>query len=218
MSNFITMVNRIADDLTRDDLQPQIKQAINDAIKTWEGQRFGFNEVRYSLPTVPGQEYYGLSEPGGGGRVLEIDSITITVNNAPYPLTPRTQQWMDREQSLPSIYTGQPDSYAIYADQLRLFPVPDNAGPGGGGSYDLTLSTLAQLGPSPLVGDEDTNAWMTDGEQLIRAQALRNLYRFPLRDADGRAMAEDMINEAMWNLKRKMAAKAYTGTIRPWCL
>lgn len=217
MSNFIAMVNRIADDLTRDDLQPQIKQAINDAIKTWEGERFGFNEVRYTLQTIPGQEYYGLSEGNNQGRVMEIDNITITVNNAPYPLTPRTQQWMDREQSLPSIYTGQPDSYAIYADQLRLFPVPDNAGPNDG-SYEMVLSTLAQLGPSPLVGDEDTNAWMTDGEQLIRAQALRNLYRFPLRDADGRAMAEDMITEAQWNLKRKMAAKAYTGTIRPWSL
>ncbi len=217
MSDFITMVNRIANDLTRDDLTAEIKQAINDAIKTWEGERFGFNEVRYSLPTVPGQEYYGLSEPSGGGRVLEIDSITITVNNEPYPLTPRTQQWFDRNQSLPTVYTGQPDSYAIYADQLRLFPVPDSAGPNNG-SYDLTLSTLAQLGPSPLVNDTDTNAWMTDGEQLIRAQALRNLYRFPLRDADGRALAEDMINEAMWHLKRKMAAKAYTGTIRPWCL
>ena len=134
----------------------------------------------------------------------------------PYSST-RTQQWFDRNQSLPTVYTGQPDSYAIYADQLRLFPIPDSAGPNNG-SYDLTLSTLAQLGPSPLVNDTDTNAWMTEGEQLIRAQALRNLYRFPLRDADGRALAEDMINEAMWHLKRKMAAKAYTGTIRPWCL
>src|SRR5690606_29365222 len=186
MSDLITMVNRIANDLTRDDLTAEIKQAINDAIKTWEGERFGFNEVRYSLPTVPGQEYYGLSEPSGGGRVLEIDSITITVNNAPYPLTPRTQQWMDENQSLPTVYTGQPDSYAIYAGQLRLFPVPDSAGPNNG-SYDLTLSTLAQLGPSPLVHDTDTNAWMTEGEQLIRAQALRNLYRFPLRGAHGRA-------------------------------
>src|SRR5690606_3266237 len=218
MSDFITMVNRIANDLTRDDLTAEIKQAINDAIKTWEGERFGFNEVRYSLMTVPGQEYYGLSEAGGQGRIMEIDSITITVNDWPSRLIPRTHQWMDDHQVLPNQYLGQPDSYAVYADQLRLFPIPDSAGPHPGGSYELIISALAQLGPSPLVNDTDTNAWMTEGEQLIRAQALRNLYRFPLRDADGRALAEDMINEAMWNLKRKMAAKAYTGTIRPWCL
>src|SRR5690606_2824491 len=145
-------------------------------------------EVRYSLPTVPGQEYYGLSEPSGGGRVLEIDSITITVNNAPYPLTPRTQQWMDENQSLPTQYTDQPERYAIFADQLSQLPIPDSAGPNNG-SYDLTLSTLAQLGPSPLVNDTVTNPWMTEGEQLIRAQPLRNLYLFALRDADGRTLA-----------------------------
>src|SRR5262245_472078 len=214
MTTFIIMQNRIADELVRDDLSSQIKNAINQAITTWEGERFLFNEARYLINTINGTEYYALNAPtlltsagaavGTGEMVLEIDSITCTVNNMPYPLTGRTQQWFDLYTSLPTIYKGQPDSYAIFGNQLRLFPIPDKA-------YPLNISALARLAPTPLSADSDTNAWMTEGEPLIRHQSKMIIYRDVVRDADGRAAAAEGIQEAEWQLKRKMAAKAYTG-------
>lgn len=226
MTTFSAMQTRIADDITRSDLTTQIANAINDAIKTWEGVRFAFNEKRYLIRTVPSQEYYDLSGSGllnfdasvtdTGEMVLEIDSITNTVSNFPYPLRERTQQWFDRYQSLPSQYTGQPDSYGIYGNQLRLFPIPDGSGPEVDGAYNIRISALARLGPNPLGEADDTNAWMTEGEILIRNQALVSLYRHPLKDAESKAVAQEAVDEQFLSLTRKRDAKAGTGTISPW--
>jgi len=215
------MQNRVADELMRDDLATQIQKAINSAITTWEGIRLGFNEKRYLINTVADQEYYDAVTPTllesdataveTGETVLELDSITATVNNMQYPLTPRTQAWFDRNTAPASVYTGQPDSYTWFANQLRLYPIPDNV-------YPLKLSALARLGPNPLSADNDTNLWMTEGEALIRQQSKLVIYRDIVRDPDGRAAAAEGVSEAQWNLERKMAGKLYTGTQRPWSL
>jgi len=223
MTTFIIMQNRIATEIVRDDLAEQIKNAINDAIVTWEGVRFAFNERRYLINTVADQEYYDLVEPTllfhdgstleTNERVLEVDSIRITVNNSYYPLTPRTQQWFDRNSGPASQYTGQPDSYGIYSTQLRLFPIPD-------GVYALEIAGLARLGPHPLVNDVDTNNWTIGvaASALIRAQAKLLIYRDIVRDPDGRATAAEAVSEAQWQLERKGTAQTMTGTQRAWDL
>ena len=217
MTTLGVMRTNIINDTLRDDLtQAQLNKAINDAIKVWEGQRFWFNEKRYLLDTVPGQEYYGIAT-ADGEEILEIDSITITVGESPYPLTPRTQQWFDTYQSPPQTYTGQPDSYGIFGNQLRLYPIPDSAGPNAG-SYIITLSALARLGPNPLSDANHSNAWMTEGETLIREQAKMMIYRNLLRDEVGVKLCKDAIVEAQWALDRKTSAKTMIGTVKPWSL
>lgn len=217
MSTLGVMRTSIINETLRDDLtQEQLNKAINDAIKVWEATRFTFNEKRYLLDTAQGQEYYGITA-ADGEEIMEIDSITILVSNVPYPLTPRTQQWFDTYQSPAQVYMGQPDSYGIYGNQLRLFPIPDGGG-SNAGSYRITISALARLGPNPLKNANDTNAWMTEGETLIREQAKLILYRNLLRDETGVALCKDAIAEALPPLKRKMTAKASVGTIRPWNL
>lgn len=221
MTSFIVMQNRIVSDIVRDDLVQQVKDHINDAIAQWEGERFNFNERRYLISTVASQEYYALIAPTlltfqgaavpTGETVLEFDSITATINNMPYRLTPRTQQWFDDYQALPSQYIGQPDSYAIFNDQIRLFPIPDNV-------YPLNISCLARLGPNPLTADGDTNSWMTEGAKLIREQAKMTLCRDVLGDSQGKTNASEAVVETQWSLKRKMAAKVFTGTQRAWNL
>jgi hypothetical protein len=218
------MQARIADDLVRDDLAAQIRNAINDAIELQEGERFKFNEKRSRLFTVTGQEYYDLTSPtlltsagaavGTGETILELDDITCTVNNWPYRLCPRTQQHINEWQS--SSYQGQPADYALYGQQLRIWPVPDQA-------YPLDLNGLARLAPNPLSADSDTNAWMMDGASIIRAQAKILLYRDILRDDVGVTLATQQLVEAGGNpnpgsAKRKMAAQAYTGRMKAWNL
>jgi hypothetical protein len=216
------MQTRIADEIVRDDLASQIRNAINDAIKTWEGVRFTFNERRYLINTVAGTEYYDLTDTnvlrfedgssvGTGGTLLEIDDIRITVNNAWYPLTPRTDAWFTRYAAPASQFTGQPDSYGVFGNVLRLFPIPNS-------SYPLNLTGLGRLGPNPLSADADSNAWMIEGEQLTRAQAKYLIYRDIVRDQEGKALASEAIQEAQWQLERKAAARTYTGTQRAWTL
>jgi len=211
------MKTRIADETLRDDLSSQIENAIRSAIKIWAPTRFHFNEKRYSLATVASTEYYAMSDLTNtdgsalstGETLLEIDSFTLTYSNQPYPLSEQTQQWLDREQSLATQYTGQPSCYGIFADKIRLHPIPDQ-------TYDCVISGLAQLGT--LSAGTDTNAWMTEGEDLIRAQAKLLLYRDVLRDEKGVATAVAALGEALDPLKRRMAAKVVTGRIAPWVL
>lgn len=221
MSTFLAMQTRIIDDTLRDDLQNQIKNAINDAIDLQEGERYKFNERRYRILTVASQEYYDLTTPtlldkdgaATTDTLLELDDITCTVNDWPYPLTPRTQQHVNMWQS--TTYQGQPADYTIYGGQLRLWPIPDQ-------EYRLDLMGLARLGPRPLSNDNDTNAWMTDGAGIIRGTAKMLLYD-KLRDEAGVAEAVREIvrfggNPEPASAKRKMAAQAFTGRIRPWSL
>lgn len=219
MTTYGVMKSTIADEIVRDDLSTQIGRAVINAIKQWEVTRFHFNEKRYRILTVAGQEYYDLITPtlltssggavGTGETLIELDSITCTISagQKPYPLTERTQQWMDDNQS--SSYQGQPDSYGFFGDQLRIYPIPN-------GVFTLNLSTLARL--ATLSADADTNAWMTDGEVLIREHAKMILYRDVLRDPDGETNASKAVVEAEWALKRRMAAKVATGTMRAWRL
>jgi hypothetical protein len=221
MTTYLVMQTRIADELVRDDLAGQIRNAINDAIKTWEGIRLTFNERKYLLNTINGTEYYDLAGPtltlfdgsavGTGEKILELDDVRATVNNFWYPLTPRTQQWFTRNSAPAVVYRGQPDSYTIFNDQLRLFPIPAAA-------YPINLDGLARLSPAPLSADNDTNAWMVEGEALIRQQAKYIIYRDIVRDAEGKANASEGIQEAQYQLERKAGGKLYTGTQRAWSL
>jgi hypothetical protein len=220
MTTYLIMQNRIADELVRDDLSTQIQRAINDAIKTWEGIRLKFNERRYLINTVADTEFYEFTAPtlllkdgsavDTGETILELDSVTCTVNNFPYPLNERTEGWFARNAT--STYTGQPDSYGIYENQLRIFPVPDAV-------YPINLAAgLARLGPNPLTADGDTNGWMTEGEPLTRQQAKLIIYRDTLRDQIGVQNASSGIQEAQWMLERKATAQNMTGVQRPWNL
>jgi len=217
MSTLGAMKTRIADETLRDDLSSQIENAIRSAIKIWAPTRFHFNEKRYSLATVASTEYYAMSDLTNtdgsalstGETLLEIDSFTLTYSNQPYPLSEQTQQWLDREQSLATQYTGQPSCYGIFADKIRLHPIPDQV-------YACTISGLAQLGT--LANDNASNAWMTDGEALIRNQAKIIIYRDIVRDAEGMQLAMAALAEALDPLRRRMAAKVMTGKITPWVM
>ena len=136
-------------------------------------------------------------------------AITCTITNMPYPLTPRTQQWFDRYASLPTQYKGTPDSYGIYGNQLRLYPVPNLV-------YPINISALARLGPNPVAGDTDSNDWFIEGEMLIREQAKVMLFRFPLKDQDGMSLAQGAADNAYSSLKQKMGAKLGVGLMGSW--
>lgn len=215
MTTLGVMKTRIADEIVRDDLASQTALAITSAIQELEGERFAWNEKRYLLYTVAGQEFYDLTSTtmtnidgsalGTGETLLEIDSIILTYNNAPYTLTPRTHPWMDRWGG--TTLRGMPVDYGMFGDQIRFYPIPDRV-------YTLTLSGLARLGA--LSADSDTNGWMTYGEAVTRHTAKGLLYRDVVRDAEGAQLAAAAAAAATAAAKRKLAAKAMTGRIRPW--
>lgn len=216
MTTFATLKSRIADDLRRSDLTSQINSAVLDAVKRWEGERFWFNEHRFRLPTVAGTEEYAIpgtltntdeSALDTHTDLLEIDDVRMLDGNDYVRLRERTEQWINEEQAPAAQYTGTPAWYGIYGNKFRLSPVPDAV-------YVITISGLARL--APLSADEDTNAWTTEAEALIRHQALCELYRVVLRDTDGFALAQGGVQDALALLSRKSSGKLMTGRITAW--
>jgi hypothetical protein len=71
---------------------------------------------------------------------------------------------MDAAQS--GATTNAPTHFAYFKQQIRLYPIPDAV-------YTVGLSYIYRF--TTLSADGDTNAWMTDGEEVIRQSAKRRL-------------------------------------------
>ena len=83
MSTLADMKARIANEVSRSDLDDMIALAISDAIDTYYDKRFFFNESREIVfDTVPGQEFYDKSDEPNIPDLLAIDYVKITVDNA----------------------------------------------------------------------------------------------------------------------------------------
>jgi len=216
------MYNRIADELWgRTDLlanatnmaTPPIQLAIQDAIKQWERERWYFNEIRTTsaFATVAAQEFYTSSDSAFIGTLAHIDKMSITVSGNRLYLEPRTIEYME-DISMNPLNTGQPIDYSYYAEAIRFYPIPDAA-------YNVNVMYTKRF--AELVNSGDTNAWMSDGEELIRLTAKMILYRDELRDVEGVANMERAIwgapgiPGAYTKLKAETARRVATSRIKP---
>lgn len=225
MTTYGVMKTRIADEIVRDDLASQMANAIQTALTLWENERFWFNERRFKLPLVAGQQFYPLSALldiagaalNAGETLIEVDDIVLMDGTNPYTLDEHTHQSINNSVELPidatsitTAYRGRPLWWAWYEDQLRFSPIPDVS------TYYCIISGLCRL--KTLSADNDTNAWMTSGEALIRNQAKLILYRDVTRDEAGAQAAQIALGEALAPLKRRTMARLNTGRIAPWVL
>lgn len=184
MSTFKIMTDRIMAELRRSNLAPEVRNAINDAITEGARTRFYFNEMHTSFATVPGTEYY--DDMG----LVELDDVWFFRNEV---LNGQKEQLVISNQLDANDYRvgnalgGELDGISRYGGKFRLRPVPSTV-------QTIYLDGYGKLSPAPLVEDEDTNAWMTEGELYIRALAKRNLFRDVIRDY-GEARVLDAIAE-----------------------
>ena len=185
MSTFGLMIDRIDDELDRGGtLTSQIEKAIKTAIAAYERRRFWFNEARsVTFNTVDGQEFYTGSDQSAIPTLLEIDRIKLTISGSDQIDLERVPySELEHDSSSLTVDEGQPTSYAYYGQSLRLYPIPDAA-------YAVRVSGVSEL--ATLSATTDTNAWMTDGEALIRCRAKRELLTHVIRDSESaREMAE----------------------------
>lgn len=202
MSDFITMVSRIAAELRRSNITDQIKNAVNDAIDEAAKTRFYFNEMRgVTFNTVPGTEYY--DDMG----IVEIDAIYYTQNSNRYSL------YLDNNLEAGNAgdgnaQSGPPDAYSRQGEQLRLYPIPNSILP-------VYLEGYGKLSPWPLVNDTDTNAWMTTGERYIRALAKSIVLKDVIRDYSEAAVLEAIADDQRDKLLSETTTRIGTGVLRP---
>jgi hypothetical protein len=189
---------RIADELARGDLAPQIALAIDDAITEAATSRFWFNEVRgLTFSTIAGQEFYGSEDIAA---LTEIDSLWITISGGRRNMREANTAEIDGLVQGSAI-SGEPYRYARYGGNLRFYPTPGQA-------YAVTVDGVSKL--SAFSGDDDSNAW-TDtaaGERLIRAIVKRNILSEIVQDFD-RAKIQGMLAE---KYKSDLLAQTYDRT------
>lgn len=204
MGTLLDLKNRIASDLTRDDLTSQIDGAVRDAIKFYERERFWFNQTRsLTFNTVPGQVAYGSAANTAIPTIIQIDHLFLPQGNSIYPL--------DRYEAADfeilengSTGGGRPIGFTYIDKEIRLWPVPNSI---------LTLRLHAHY-RLPYPDDGDTNAWTDDCEELIRSHAKMLLYLDLLEDNDGVSRMQNKIPVLLDFIRSETTGRMATGRIR----
>lgn len=213
MTNYITMINRISNEVggvpvaatTTSPTLAEIKAAILSAIAHYNAEDFYFLQSRAeTFNTVAGQEYYGSADHAGIPNIAHIDALTITVNSTLSQLDRRSFDYIDDRNSA-STTTGRPTDYCYYAKQIRLSPIPDAV-------YSIRIAGDIRL--AELSADADTNAWMTDGERLIRFRASYDLWANVLRDDAAAGIARRNEQEAWQALIMESNMRGTSGRIQ----
>lgn len=208
MSNLGRMVARIREDIDRgSSFDPRIKQAIVDAIRFYRTKRLGFNIKRARAVLTSGNELVSLPLDW-----LEADFLRLEDDGSREPMEEVTYDWMEDEGRNDDI-RGRPTKYAIQHRELRLYPIPDR-------SYTLVLSFQYDLqNVSISATDGETNAWMTEGEELIRKHAMSDLYVLyvdgPESITKGQLLRRECSDEILPVLESRAAREQSSGQIRP---
>ncbi len=203
MSTYGDMRERIEDELGRPDLSANIRSAIKSAIVHYESERFYFNQARAARDTETGVKYYGMPSD------FQIaHHITITVDDTRYALIPRQFNQLE-EMDVRDEYTSRPQYWAVYARQLRLYPVPDD-------EYRLEFAYTKNF--TELDEDSDSNAWTSDAEELIRARAKADVLENKIRGPEAfqeAALSRQRESMALARLRYETNAREATGIITP---
>lgn len=159
-----SMVTRIRTDINRGSAHDnRIRQAIIDAIRFYKATRFGWNQKRAETLLLEGDEFVDLPPDW-----IEVDLLTLEDANNRDPLNERTYDWIE-ERARSRDFQGRPTDYAIQNRQLRFYPTADQ-------SYSLVMSLLYELRDVSIsASDGVSNAWMSEGEELIRKHAMADL-------------------------------------------
>ena len=195
MTTYGEMKARIASELHRSDLTGYISSAVLSAIAFYESSRFFRGEKRGTFSTIAAQRFYGTTTASPGtlpDDVVEIDSITTTVNNRIYKLDQVSYEHLEDIDAGVTPLSGYPRLWAWYAEQIRLYPSPN-------AEYLMTMSYQHER--PVLSADADTNFWTEDGEELIRNRAKKDICMSVLYDGEKAQMCAAMESAALKSLK-----------------
>ena len=201
MSGYTDMQTRIADEIARSDLTSQIQLAILSAVKHYSKERWYFTETNTTFSTVAGTQTYALPTDF---KAMERVRLTYPTNSF-QDLTYRPFEYLGQITSI-STLTGPPQDYSIYAQQIWVYPIPDTV-------YTITEYYEQELASLSSSGD---NAWMVDGEELIRSRAKADVYENVIRDLpDDVSACRGREQEAYAALRGSSTTRTTQGRVLP---
>ncbi len=205
-NDYGSMVTRILTDINRGNAHAdRVKLAINAALRFYRANRFGWNQKRAETLIQSGDEFIDLPP-----EWLEVDQLVLEDDNNRDPLTERTYDWIE-ERLRTRNRSGRPTDYAIQNRQLRVYPPADR-------SYSLVMSLLYELQDVSLSSsDLASNAWMTEGEELIRKHAMADLFVMYIGGEEtqrGMTLRKDVSSRIVPALEMQAAREQSTGKIK----
>jgi hypothetical protein len=187
MTTYAIMQARIADEFINESITTaHIKNAIQSAISAYENTPLYFNQKISSFNTVNSQEYYSEIDYADIPNIVYFRAVNVDVNGSDKAIQPVDFNLIDKVQTGSDF--GVPNWYSYFAQKIRLYPIPNAV-------YSIRISYIAKF--AALVADSDSNAWMIDGEELIRQAAKRRLALDILHANDMAARCKVLEDEAM---------------------
>lgn len=181
-----------------------IARYIQDAIRHYSGKRWWWNEDQgASFNTADGTEYYAIPSPL---RVVDTVLVTTT-SNYPTTLRKRSNMWIEDRYVPGGTYKGPPSAWAMFEDQIRLYPIPDAVYAVKTQGYGITL---------PVSTSSDTTPWANEAYDLIKNRARMLIERDWLMNPDGFQIYSIAEQDALRALKSENASRTGGGKIRGW--
>lgn len=202
-------VERIREDINRGtDYDARIKRAIADAIRFYRSKRLGFNIKRAYAVLTSGNEYVSLPTDW-----IEADLLRLDKDDDREVMEEVTYDWIE-DENVAGDQRGRPMKYAIQHRTLRLYPIPDQ-------TYTLMFSFQYELKDvSVSASDNATNAWLEEGEELIRKHAMSDLYVLyidgPESIQKGQLLRTECSDYILPVLEAQAAREQSSGRIKAW--
>ena len=212
MSTLAETVTRILDDLSRpeDELGDMARREILSAIGYYESSRLTFNE-RILTATLSATSAFAFSALVANDPEVEdiwaIDDVKVLYSNRLIDVS--MLPWRDYFALTNNVMTTAnfPDFYSTFNRTLYVYPVL---------SANIVASIPAHVKLVTLDGvTYTTNAWLTEGEELIRSRACRMICQRKLDDFEKASMFKQLEDEAYKGMLADAATLQATGTLSP---
>ena len=102
---------------------------------------------------------------------------------------------------------GEPAYYSRYANGIQLYMPPDRI-------YPVYINGTTRF--APLVNDSDTNPYLDEGEQLIRALAKAYLLEDVIRDLQAADRQWTVATKVKKELLQESSGRSATNSTRPF--
>jgi len=212
MPTLAETVTRVLDDLSRpfDELGDIAKREILSAIGNYESSRFTFNE-RVLTATLSSTSVFAFSALVANDAEVEdiwaIDGVKVLYSSRYIDAEP--VPWSRYFELVNNVTTTSnfPDFFTTYNRSLYVYPVLT-------GNIDASIPAHVKLVTLDGITNT-TNAWLTEGEELIRSRACRMICQRKLDDFEKAAMFKQLEDEAYKGLLADAAVLQSTGMLSP---
>jgi hypothetical protein len=196
MTTLAELRQEIADDLARSDLTTSIDKEIKAAISFFEEERFYFSETRSStFNTVIDEVDYDVTDFPDLPKFAKIESLWEGAGTAKRQITRLSSMEMEDKRETRS---GRPAEFCLLNGVLTLYPTPDKV---------YTIRALGYKKLDVLSADGDTNVWLTEAYDLIRARAASKVCAFKINDLNAAQNYQVLEDRELVQLRQKTEAR-----------